>query len=204
VLLSCDSKRATFAIFAVTAASFIFGWVQNTLHPVGGPISFVKILWLNLALLVFYVVPFWLWCDTSLEPRARSIFGWVLASFAVRAPIELCVIYFTRLWRCEYGIAHDLLTLLLLSWLTWRWRGTTESRHKNVANIFIPLLQVTLVVEMFMAWEFHKVASPAAGTYFAAPTAEFSLVNRASWIAVAVLYPALAWLVWTSRRYETL
>jgi hypothetical protein len=187
----------------VTAASFVFGGVQNTFHPVGGPISFAKILWLNLALLVFYVVPFWLWRDPSLEPNARAMFGWVLASFVVRAPIEICVIYFTRLWRCEYGIAHDLFTLLLVTWLSWRWRGTTESGNKDVASIFIPLLQVTLLVETFMAWEFHKVASPAAGTYFAAPTAEFSFVNRASWIAVAVLYPALAWLVWKSRRYET-
>jgi hypothetical protein len=204
VLSSCDSKRATFAILVVTAACLVFGWVQNTFHPVGGPISFAKVLWLNLALLQFYVVPFWLWRDPSLEPSARAICGWVLASFAVRAPIELCVIYFTRLWRCEYGIAHDLFTLLLVAWLSFRRRGTTEFGNKDVTNIFIPLLQVTLVVEMFMAWEFHKVASPAAGTYFAAPTAEFSFVNRASWIAVAVLYPPLAWLVWKSRRYETL
>jgi hypothetical protein len=191
------------AIAAVTAASFLFGWMQNTFHPVGGPISFAKILWLNLALLMFYVVPFWLWRDASIEPAARSIFGWVFAGFALRAPAELFIIYFTHLWRCEYGIAHDLFTLLLVTWLNWRWRKTTESRQQNLPYIFILLLQGTLVVEMFMAWEFHKVASPAAGTYFAAPTANFSLVNRASWIAVAVLYPALAWLVWKSRRYET-
>ena len=202
MLSSCDSRRATLAILAVTMASFGFGWVQNAFHPVGGPISLAKILWLNLALLVFYVVPFWLWRDVGLEPQARSIFGWVFASFSVRAPFELCIIYLTRWWRCEYGIAHDLFTLLLVSWLTWRWIGTTRSRP-SAATIFIPLLQVTLIVEMFMAWEFHKVASPATGIYFAAPTAAFSLVNRASWLAVVVLYPALAWLLWKSRRYET-
>jgi hypothetical protein len=203
VLSSCDSKRATLAIVAVTAASFAFGWVQNRFHPVGGPISFAKILWLNFALLMFYVVPFWLWRDESLEPRIRSISGWVLLSFALRAPIELAIIYGTRLWRCEFGIAHDLFTLLLVFYLTWRRRATGEARKATVASIFVPLLQVTLLVEMFMAWEFHKVASPADGTYFAAATAQFCLVNRASWIAVAVLYPALAWLVLASRRYET-
>lgn len=203
MLSSCDSRRAAIAIGVVTAASFSFGWVQNTLHPVGGEISLAKVLWLNLTLLVFYVVPFWLWRDASLEPQARSIFGWVLASFALRAPVELYIIYFTRRWRCEYGIAHDLLTLLLVCGLAWRRRGTIASGNESATGIFIPLLQVTLIVEMFMAWEFHKVASPANGTYFAAPTAEFNLVNRASWVAVALLYPALGWLVWKSRRHET-
>jgi hypothetical protein len=188
---------------AVTATTLVFGWVQNTFHPVGGPISLAKILWLNLTLLVFYVVPFWLWRETSLDRRLRSLSGWVLASFAIRAPIELYIIYRTRLWRCEYGIAHDLLTFLLVAWLAWRRRSAGETSDKGVASALIPLLQFTLVVEMFMAWEFHKVASPAAGVYFAAPTIEFSLVNRASWIAVAILYPALVWLIWKSRRYET-
>lgn len=200
---SCGSKRVGLAILAVTASSLVFGWVQNTFHPVGGPISVAKILWLNLTLLIFYVVPFWLWREASLDLRLRTLFGWVLASFAIRAPIELYIIYRTRLWRCEYGIAHDLFTLLLVTWLAWRRRGTGEARDTNAASTFIPFLQLTLVVEMFMAWEFQKVASPAAGTYFAAPTIEFSFVNHASWVAVAILYPALAWLLWKARRYET-
>lgn len=201
--LLCGSKRVGLAILAVTAASLVFGWAQNTLHPVGGPISVAKILWLNLTLVIFYVVPFWLWREGTLNSGWRSVFGWVLASFAIRAPIELYIIYRTRLWRCEYGIAHDLFTLLLVSWLAWRRRGTSDVGSRNIASAFIPLLQLTLVVEMFMAWEFHKVASPAAGIYFAAPTVEFTFVNRASWIAVAILYPALAWLIWQPNKYET-
>jgi hypothetical protein len=191
------------AILGVTAAAVCFGWAQNTFHLAGGTISVPKVLWLNFALIVFYIVPFWLWRDDSVDPRLRSLFGWALASFTVRAPIELYIIYRTRLWRCEYGIAHDLFTLLLVSWLALRRSGAGKRAIGGAASRFIPLLQITIVVEMFMAWRFRQVASPAAGTYFAAPTPEFNFVNRASWIAVSVLYPALAWLLWKSKQHET-
>lgn len=189
----------------VSVGSVVFGWAQNTFHPVGGPISIPKILWLNLALLVFFVVPLWLWSDPAVERRLRALFGWVLLSFALRAPVELYILYQTRLWRCEYGIAHDLFVFLLAGWLAWRRRdpGAGRTARDRAAAAFVPLLQLTLVVEMFMAWEFNRIASPAEGTYFAAPTPEFHFVNLASWIAVAVLYPALGWLVWKSRPYET-
>lgn len=200
---SCGSRRVGLYILAVTTASLVFGWAQNTFHPVGGAISVAKILWLNLTLLIFYVVPFWLWREPALDARLRSLFGLVLASFAIRAPIELYIIYRTRLWRCEYGLAHDLFTLLLVTWFAWRRPGIGEIRDRSGAGAFIALLQLTLLVEMFMAWEFRKVASPAAGIYFAAPTAEFNVVNRASWIAVAILYPALAWLIFKPNRHET-
>jgi len=66
----------------------------------------------------------------------------------------------------------------------------------RVANF----LQITLFVEMFMAWEFSKLASPAEGIYFAADTPHFRIVNVASWIAVAIGYPALLYLLSRSRE----
>jgi hypothetical protein len=62
------------------------------------------------------------------------------------------------------------------------------------------LLQITLFAEMFMAWEFSKLASPAEGIYFAADTPHFRLVNMASWIAVATGYPALLYLLSRNRE----
>ena len=63
------------------------------------------------------------------------------------------------------------------------------------------LLQITLCVEIFMAWEFSKLASPAQGIYFASDTPHFRLVNVASWFAVALGYPALLYLL-SWRREE--
>jgi len=55
---------------------------------------------------------------------------------------------------------------------------------------------------MFMAWEFSKLASPAEGIYFAADTPHFRFVNLASWLAVAIGYPALLHLLSRSQKEQ--
>jgi len=188
-----------FSIVVLSAASAVFAWRQNHLGVVGGPISVAKTLWLNYMLIAMYVVPFFLWREKTLAPATRSLFGWLFASFALRAPVELWIIFFTRGWRCAYGITHDLLTVGLLAFL--RWRMSPELARREFAALrVVTLLQITLFVEMFMAWEFSKLASPAKGIYFAADTPHFRVVNVASWIAVAIGYPALLYLL--SRRRE--
>jgi hypothetical protein len=188
-----------FSIAVLSAASAVFAWRQNHLAVVGGPISMAKTLWLNYMLVAMYVVPFFLWRDKTLAPETRSLFGWLFASFALRAPIELWIIFFTRGWRCGYGITHDLFTIGLLIFLRWR-TGPEPTRREYVALRVATLLQITLFVEMFMAWEFSKLASPAEGIYFAADTPHFRLVNAASWIAVAIGYPALLYLLSRNRE----
>jgi hypothetical protein len=187
------------SIAALSAASAVFAWRQNHLAVVGGPISTAKTLWLNYMLIAMYVVPFFLWREKTLAPATRSLFGWLFASFAMRAPIELWIIFFTRGWRCGYGITHDLLTVGLLAYLRWR-MNPELARRESAALGVATLLQITLFVEMFMAWEFSKLASPAEGVYFAADTPHFRLVNSASWIAVAIGYPALLYLLSRSRE----
>jgi hypothetical protein len=74
------------------------------------------------------------------------------------------------------------------------------ARREYMALRVATLLQITLFVEMFMAWEFSKLASPAEGIYFAADTPHFRFVNVASWIAVAIGYPALLYLLSQNRE----
>lgn len=186
------------SIAALSLATALFAWWQNHTGGVGGPISAAKTLWLNYMLVAMYVVPFFLWCDNTLAPATRGFFGWVFFSFALRAPIELWIIFFTRAWRCGYGITHDLFTISLIAFL--RWRMSPDVAHRDSEAIRVAtLLQVTLLVEVFMAWEFSRLASPAQGIYFAADTPHFRVVNVASWIAVSIGYPALMYFSWRSR-----
>lgn len=187
------------SIAALSVASAIFAWRQNHLAVVGGPISMAKTLWLNYMLIAMYIVPFFLWREKTLSPTTRSLFGWLFASFALRAPLELWIIFFTRGWRCAYGITHDVLTVGLLVFLRWK-MSPDSARRDSAALRVLTLLQITLFVEMFMAWEFSKLASPAQGIYFAADTPHFRFVNVASWIAVSIGYPAMLYLLSRSRE----
>jgi len=182
------------AIAALSAASALFAWKQNHLGGVGGPISMAKTLWLNYMLIAMYIVPFFLWRESTLAPATRRVFGATFLSFAVRAPIELWIIFFTRAWRCGYGIAHDVFTILLIIFLRREISPAAAARDSAALRV-ATLLQITLAVEIFMAREFSLLASPAQGIYFAADTPHFRLVNIGSWIAVSIGYPTLLYLL---------
>lgn len=192
----------------VFAGSIGFALLQNRFGFTGGPISAAKTLWLSFALQVFFVAPFCLWRNAAYSMAVRRMYGAVFASFAIRAVVELYILYFTRDWKCGYGIAHDLFTFLLVTVFClsfWMRRVRLEASDQR-ALIFVPILLVTLVVECFMAWQFSLLASPAEGIYFADNTEHFRRVNLGSWIAVGIGYPTLLAFLWHARKdfcYET-
>src|SRR5258706_14528242 len=141
------------SVAALSAASAAFAWRQNHLAVVGGPISMAKTLWLNYMLIAMYIVPFFLLREKNLTPATRSLFGWLFASFALRAPIELWIIFFTRCWRCGYGITHDLLTIGLIAFLRRRMRPDVARPDLSALPVST-FLQITLFVGIFIALGF--------------------------------------------------
>lgn len=183
---------------ATALAVALFAWRQNHAGAVGGPISTVKTFWLGCTLTVFFIFPFALWRNERLAPAVRRVFGWAFASFAARGLIELAIIYGTRAWRCEYGISHDLFTLALAGALAWR--AHAPQAHDRRALSFQWILMGTLLIEAYMAWRFHLVASPADGVYFAADQPQFDAINQITILAVAAVLGALIWFAWRTRR----
>ena len=184
--------------FVVLATGF-FGWIQNRGALVGGPISLPKMLWLTYTLLTFVVVPACLWRNEALSREIRILFGAAFISFLVRGVVELYILYWTRNWQCIYGIVHDLLTFALVVALGLRSRLERTEKDRR-ALWFVWILLPGLLVECFMAWQFSKLASPGAGTYFASDDPHFHFVNNASWVAVAIGLPALGWYLWRTRH----
>ncbi len=172
----------------MAAASLTFGLVQNAGWIKGGAISLPKILWLNFALTTFFVLPALIAFASRFEAPTRRLFALVFASFAARAAVELYLIYATDLWRCAYGITHNLLTAALVLALWAPARG------------FAFLLLAALATESLMAYLFSRAADPADGTFFAAPTAHFAPINSFTWAAVATFYPWLLALVFRNRH----
>jgi hypothetical protein len=186
-------------LWAVSLLTALFAWKQNQGSLVGGPISLPKALWLNYALCVFLILPFSLWRNVALSLAVRALFGWVFVSFALRSLVETFMLYFTRKWECIYGIGHDLFTLLLVVWLRYRLPARCSGWDHRALN-FATLLQTTLLLESFMAWQFSRFASPTEGVYFAGDTPHFRLINNITWAAVAVVYPFLLNFLWLTRH----
>lgn len=185
----------------VTLATLLFGRFQNEGYLVGGDISVAKTLWLSLTILVFLVLPGLLWRDRRVDARLRPIFGFIFASFVVRAAIELPILYMTDWWKCSYGIAHDLTTAGVAAGLYFRARGSIGGRDRYSG--FLWLILALLLVETAFAYAFCSIADPGSGTYFASDEATFRTINRATWLAVTGGYSILAFLLWrTSGRNE--
>lgn len=174
-----------------------FGWWQNHHAQLGGDISLAKVLWLNLALSCFFIIPAALWRAKNLARPLRVLFGIFFASFALRALIEAPMLYIWQNWRCAYGITHDAVVMLVLIVLVL---PRVQSRNNMLLSAlhFGRLLIVVLICEALNAWLFSRVADPLNGIYFAADSAEFRRINLITWIEVAALYPAL--LHWVFRH----
>ncbi len=179
-----------------TAATAAFGLIQNSGPAVGGPFAPAKVLWLNLALVVFVVLPGCWWLASSAAPAVRRMFAVVFVSFLARGLVELPMLYFTRAWRCEYGIAHDLAVAayLVVAGIRLRRRGEPSPLG------FSGLLVVLLLVEALFAYLFSRVGDPGAGVYYASDAAQFRPVVRLTWVVVALGYPLLALSLWRARH----
>ena len=194
---AASSRLRWWLIAGIALATGVFAWRQNHAHIVGGPISVAKTWWLGCTLTVFFALPFALWKNARLAPAVRALFGWVFASFAARGAVELAIIYGTRGWKCGYGIAHDLFTLVLAEALARRVQNPGPADRR--ALHFKWLLQATLLIEAYMAWRFRQIASPAQGIYFAADTPEFRAINEITLIAVTAVLGATAWFLANTR-----
>ncbi|MEI6534907.1 MAG: hypothetical protein WCN98_06170 [Verrucomicrobiaceae bacterium] len=188
-------------LLLLLAGCAAFGWIQNHRNVVGGAISLPKVLWLNLAIASFLVIPAFLWRDARVISQLRQLYGWFLASFAMRAVIELPVIYFTHSWRCAYGITHDLIMMALVIILSLRMqRMSGINSATKLAGLFAPLLLLVLTCEILNAWLFSRVADPQAGIYYASTSDVFRTINIITRIEVTVIYPLLGYwmLKWNS------
>lgn len=192
------SRAHLWAVAAVTATTAAFGWVQNRGALIGGPISKAKVLWLNFTLIMFFVLPLFLWQNVRLEPAVSALFGTVFFLFVARAVAEIYLIYVTIGWKCAYGIAHDWLVIVLVAALRLRLPETAGEADVRAVGL-ASFLQGALAVESYMAWAFSRVASPAEGIYFASDDEKFRGINQATWAAVAAGHALLGAWLWLSR-----
>src|SRR5688572_14980047 len=103
----------TIAVLAV--ACVLFFWRQNSGGSMGGEMSLPKLLWLNYALIAWFIVPFGFWRSPRLAPALRRIHGSHLTLFLARGIAELWLLYVMHAWIPPYGIAHDLVAI---AWIT--------------------------------------------------------------------------------------
>jgi hypothetical protein len=181
-------------VAGVVTLCLVFGWWQNQEVRLGGAISTAKSLWLATALGCFFVIPWTWWRDPALGASFRRLAGVFLAGFLGRALIEAPVLVFSNAWRCWHGMAHDAIMLGWIAVAGWRLPPPADG-IESAARRGLPLVGVAIVFEMLNAWLFQGVARPQEGVYFASHDARFALINRLTWMELALLWPLLVFWV---------
>jgi hypothetical protein len=81
---------------------------------IGGPISAAKAYWLSFAIYLWFVVCPVVGCEPTAPSSLRLPLLVVGVSMWLRGAAEMVMLYGTKTWRPPLGIAHDILTIILL------------------------------------------------------------------------------------------
>jgi hypothetical protein len=174
-------RNANSSIIALLLLSgVLFHVLQNRLNLIGGAIALAKLLWLGLAILLWLGLPLLLALDGRLSPWLRYAFAFLFVSMAARGIIELWMLYVSKNWSPNYGIAHDLLCMAgLLLCLGLAWQAGEINRHPRMAlhGLITTLL---FIPEIYFAWymrrNFHTKGGDAI--YFVPDEAKHRRVLR--------------------------
>ena len=204
----CDFDRIYARAFFRAYETPVFYYRQNHAGQIGGLVSLPKLLWLDYALVAWFVLPFCFWSSPRVLPALRRIYGVHFVVFAVRGIAELWLLYAAHAWIPPYGISHDIFVIAMISVLLWRARGelveakVPDDPVNRAALRFLTSIRLALVVEIVFAWLFYEaVKGQTARVWFAdAESAVFARINVLTWAAVAVAYPDLVRTLWTARE----
>jgi hypothetical protein len=191
------------SVIALLAVSLWFYYRQNFAGQIGGTMSVAKLLWLDYALLAWFIVPCFVWRSPLIEPQLRGIYGAYLANFLVRGVVELWMLYVTISWLPPYGITHDLFSIGLVTTLLLRRREKLSQLHDEqnlAARRFLVSIRLGLVCEIILACLFYRATEGRIGIYFASDDPHFAFINRLTWAIVLFAYADLLNFLWRARR----
>lgn len=195
---NCVSKQALKKIVAVFIATFliigaIFYAVQNQGGLPGGGIALVKLCWLFLVIFCWFIIPLLLLfdCLSSVLKVAISVF---LGSMVLRAVVELVMMFGTKNWHPHYGIAHDILMILLSLFL-----GFLVFKQSRLIAIYLFVMAILFTIESGFAWYMLHNVQSETGVIFYVPADQSH--QKILTITLIIVIALLAYLLFFIRKW---
>ncbi len=187
-----------FSSYTLTAISCItFYFLQNESQLTGGKVALAKAIWLGYTILVWFIIPTILILDARTPVIWKSIYQIFLSNMLLRAIIELLMIYTWLNWDTDYGIAHDVFSIVLLSTLALKNRAYIKDALFNTTLIIFILM---FVVEIgFASYMASSIAGAGSSIYFVPDNDEHEKIIFITWIinlliTVYLYFFSRAWL----------
>lgn len=141
-----------FLIPILTIAISIYFYIgQNKKENIGGKMAPTKLFWLDYTIMTWFFLPLYFYFN-NYQGQAFDILYILSASMWIRGIIELFMLYVTKNWTPPLGIAHDLITLILV--LIGMFYTVVDS---NAHLIFGFSLVLGLILETYYAIAFYKI-----------------------------------------------
>lgn len=202
-MLFSDRRAASWTWLGAAAliiAGLFFHLAQNSGALPGGAVAPVKVLWLGYVLFFWFWLPAVLLAREPLNSQERFLFGLHMVNVLARGGIELIMMYGFGNWHPFYGIAHDLISAIVLAVIL-------AGRWKYVRPPFTLLgvtLAVMFVVEASFAAYMQLVVVEKSGPVYFVPNApEYAIVLAITWIAIALLSIELVYFMRRVRHART-
>ncbi len=181
-------SAAAYAVLTGTAlAAAVFYRMQNRHAAVGGAISWQKLAWLALAILLWILLPALIACDPRLSAAWRWPFLVLLALMLARGVIELWMLYVSRNWSPWYGIAHDIVCAAVL--LGYAIALQPSGPLEQLMRLHLGVSGAMFGPEIYFAWymltHFHTKGDHAI--YFVPDDPAYAVVLRVTAATVAFL-----------------
>ena len=187
-----ELRRTGGALSTLTILTILFGFMQNHQGNIGGTIALPKLLWLMTAIWAWYVQPILLWTDSRVIGAVqRGLLGFMVL-MAVRAAVELVMLYITHNWSPIYGIAFNVCAISYLSWVAWRAQGILATHLFVLALMFVPECGFAF----YMKTQF--VTSGDTPIYFVPDDPRYQMILRFTWAAVLASW---AWQAYFLRHW---
>lgn len=183
---------------AIIAA--IFYRKQNQGKWVGGAISVPKAMWLAYTIGAWFILPFAFLAFADLPAVFRAVLIFHLASWWIRGPLELIMIYKWLNWSPRYGIGHDLFHILGISTIlilmpsgSGAFLGDgVDAAQRLLTAVYIGVILFSTVAEITFAALFFKTREKGDDlTYFASDDPRWRFINRLTATVVTIVYSHL-------------
>lgn len=135
----------------VIVISFVFYWGQNKNENIGGKMALCKLFWLDYTLITWFFLPVYFYYR-NFNGEAFDILFVLSTSMWIRGLIELFMLYVTKNWTPPLGIAHNIITILLVISAMY-----FTVLHSKVHLIFSLSLLLSLLLETYYAYAFYKI-----------------------------------------------
>lgn len=166
----------------------------------GGPISWPKSIWLAYTITSWFLLPLLFVVYPDLPPGLWVFYIFHLASWWLRGPLELVMIYKWLNWTPKYGISHDIfhivggLVCIFLNkedFTHWPTDAISVAALVYVFVILFATVAEILFAAMFFIFRSRQEADE--NIYFASDDPKWIIINRVTTVIVVSVMSHLVW-----------